>query len=512
MRYVASIDQGTTSSRCIVFNEKFQIVTEHQLAHEQITPQPGWLEHDPMQIYDNCCVCMVEALKKLRQKDPSFRGLDGIGITNQRETTVAWDRTTGKPLCNALVWSDARTYEVQKRIANTVGGGDPNFAANVTGLPCSTYFSAFKMIWCLENVPAVKAAADKGTLMFGTTECWLMWKLSQGKCHKTDVTNASRTFLMELGSLRWSDDLCRKLKIPMSALPEIRSCSEKFCEVTTTDHGVAAALGAPTWICGCIGDQQSAMFGNMCFSPGEAKNTYGTGCFLLMNVGTKVQYSKHGLLATAGYKLGDGPCHYAIEGSISAAGATIEWMRNKLGFFEHPREVEGICRKAGGTDGVVFVPAFGGLLAPYWDPTARGTIVGMTFKTNKAHIMRAALHAITMQVSDVIESMRNDSGVTLGALKVDGGLTKNHLLMEMQADALNVDLYVPHMKETTALGASLCAGLAAGTWKSLEQLKAIAAKELSSERVRPTLTDEKVRKERKEEWKRAIQKSKWAKL
>lgn len=512
MRYVASIDQGTTSTRCIVFNEKFQIATNHQVNHEQITPQPGWLEHDPMQIYMNACVCVSECVKKLRMKDKSFQRLDAIGITNQRETSVAWDSATGKPLCNAIVWSDARTFDVQKKVAETIGGGDYKFAAKICGLPVSTYFSAFKFRWMLENVPAVREARERKTLKFGTIETWLMWKLSGGKAHLTDVTNASRTFLMELHTLQWSVELCKKLDIPVEALPEIRSCSERYCDVETMDCDLATVLGERTPITGCIGDQQSALFGNMCFQPGEAKNTYGTGCFLLMNVGTEVRHSQHGLLATAGYKLGNGPCHYALEGSIAAAGATVEWMRNNLGFFGHPREVEGMCRKVGSTDGVVFVPAFGGLLAPYWDPTARGTIVGMTFKTQKAHIMRAALHAITMQVGDVIESMRNDSGVSLTALRVDGGLTRNRLLMEMQADALNVDLYVPHMSETTALGAALCAGLAAGTWKSLDELKAIAQKELTSERVSPKVIDEKVRKERTEEWKRAIAKSKWANL
>lgn len=511
-RYVGSIDQGTTSSRFIIFNQKFDIVSEHQIAHEQITPQPGWLEHDPMTIYNNVCKCITEATNKLRQKDKNFKSLDGIGITNQRETTVLWDKNTGKPLCNALVWSDARTYEVQKRIADEVGGGDSNFASKITGLPCSTYFAAFKMIWCIENIPAVKKASENGSMLFGTIESWLMWKLSNGAAHKTDVTNASRSFLMELRTLQWSDDLCSKLKIPMSALPKICSCSEDFCLITSTDHGVSKALGQPTWIRGCIGDQQSAMFGNMCFKEGEAKNTYGTGCFLLMNVGHNVRFSDHGLLATAGYKLGNGPCTYAIEGSISAAGATIEWMRQNLGFFGHPREVEGMCRKVSDTGGVVFVPAFGGLLAPYWDPTARATILGVTFKTNKAHVMRAALHAITMQVSDVIDAMRKDSGVTLHSLRVDGGLTKNNLLMEMQADVLNVNLHVPHMKETTSLGAALCAGLAAGTWKSLDEVREIGAAHLRSDTVSPTLKNDGVRKKYQEEWARAIKKSQWAKL
>lgn len=512
MRYVASIDQGTTTSRCIIFNQKMQIVAEHQVPHKQITPHPGWLEQDPMEIYMNCCICVAKATLALRKKDPSFKRLDAIGITNQRETSVAWDKTTGKALCNAIVWSDARTYDVQKRIAETVGNGDVNFAEKITGLPVSTYFSAFKFRWMFENVPAVREARERKVLLLGTLETWLMWKMSNGKAHLTDVSNASRTFLMNLQTLQWDVDLCKKLDIPLESLPGIRSNSEHYCDVETNDAGVREALGAVTPIMGCIGDQQGALFGNMCYAPGEAKNTFGTGCFLLMNVGTKVKHSEHGLLATVGFKLGDQPCFYALEGSIAGAGATIEWMRHNLEFFKHPAEVEGMCRKVKGTEGVVFVPSFGGLLAPYWEPTARGTIVGMTYKTTKAHIMRAALQAITMQVSDVIDAMRQDSGVHLRVLKVDGGLTRNRLLMEMQADALNAELHVPVMKETTALGAALCAGLAAGTWKSLDELRSVGRAELPFESVKSTQNDEVMRKIRAEEWKRAIQKAKWAKL
>lgn len=512
MPYVASIDQGTTSSRCIIFNERFKMVTEHQVSHKQITPQPGWLEHDPEEIYRNCCICITEAIKKLQQKDPKFTKIDAIGITNQRETSVAWDKRTGKALCNAIVWSDARTYEVSKRIANEVGGGDFNFAAHITGLPVSTYFSAFKFRWMLENVPEVAAARKHGDLLFGTIETWLLWKLSRGKTFVTDVTNASRTFLMNLEKQEWCLELCKKLDIPIESLPAIRSNSERYCDVSDNEYGVCDALRVPTPVTGCIGDQQSALFGNMGFRSGDAKNTYGTGCFLLVNVGKEVQYSKHGLLGTVGYKLASEPCNFALEGSIAGAGATVEWMSRNLGFFGHARDMESICRQVDGTDGVVFVPAFGGLLAPYWDPSARGTIVGMTYKTTKAHIIRAALEAISMQVYAVLESMKQDSNVQLSSLRVDGGLTRSRLLMEMQADILGVKLIVPHLAETTALGAALCAGLAVGVWKSLDEIKAIAKQELPTDTVTPTVTDEKVRKTRADNWDRAIKRAQWAKL
>ncbi|KPA86323.1 putative mitochondrial glycerol kinase, glycosomal [Leptomonas pyrrhocoris] len=512
MPYVAAIDQGTTSSRCIIFDDHFKVAADHQLPHEQFTPQPGWLEHDADEIFRNCCLCVTNAVKKLRAKDPKFDKISGIGITNQRETSVAWDRKTGKALCHAPVWSDARTHEVCNRIAKEVGGGNNNFAAEITGLPVSTYFSAFKYRWMLENVPAVAEARKNGTLMFGTIECWLMYKLSGGKTFVTDVSNASRTFLMELSTQKWSAELCKKLDIPIEALPEIRSNSERYCDIATPEFGVVEALGVTTPITGCIGDQQSALFGHMGFHKGDAKNTYGTGCFMLMNVGPKVQYSKHGLLATIGYKLGNKPTTFALEGSIASCGATVEWMRRNLGFFGHPREMEAIARKEASTDGIVFVPAFGGLLCPYWDPTARGTIVGMTYKTNKSHIIRAALEAISMQAGAVLLAMNQDSGVELKRLRVDGGLTNSRLLLEMQADILGVDLYVPRMIETTALGAALCAGLGCGLWKSTDEITAIANKVLQGVTVTPTNTDPAVRQARVDAWNEAVKRSKWAKL
>jgi glycerol kinase len=512
MPYVAAVDQGTTSSRCIIFDERFKVVADHQLRHKQYTPQPGWLEHDAEEIYRNCCTCVTKAVKRLRAKDSKFDKISGIGITNQRETSVAWDRKTGKPLCHAPVWSDARTSEVANRIAKEVGNGDINFAAEITGLPVSTYFAAFKYRWMLENVPAVAEARKNGTLMFGTIDCWLLYKLSGGKTFVTDVSNASRTFLMDLSTQKWSPELCKKLDIPIEALPEIRSNSERYCDVETNDYGIKEALGAVTPITGCIGDQQSALFGHLSFRKGDAKITYGTGCFMLMNVGEQVQYSKHGLLATIGYKLGDKPTTFALEGSIANCGATVEWLRNNLSFFNHPSEMEAIGRKENGTDGIFFVPAFGGLLCPYWDPTARGTIVGMTYKTNKSHIIRAALEAISMQAAAVLQAMNQDSGVELKHLRVDGGLTHSRLLLEMQADILGMNLYVPHMIETTSLGAALCAGLGCGVWKSTDEIVAISKEVMKNDTVRPTNTDPKVREARVNAWNEAVKRSKWAKL
>ncbi|CCW69483.1 unnamed protein product [Phytomonas sp. Hart1] len=512
MRYIAAIDEGTLSARTIIYTSELKIAEISQLAHKQVTPKPGWLEHDPMEIYENCCKTLAQACMNLREKDKSFKKLDGIGITNQRETTVVWDRDTGKPLYNAIVWSDARTYDVVKKVTKEIGNDDMMFASKINGLPASIYFSAFKFRWLLDNVKAVRDARDRGTLMFGTIDTWLIWKLSGGKVHVSDVSNASRVFLMNLQRLEWDEELCKKMDIPISSLPRIGSCSEHFCDVAITDFGLPQALGGRTPITGCIGDQQGALVGNMCFETGEAECTYGTGCFLLMNVGTNVKYSENRLLSTVAYKFGKEPCRYAIEASIANAGATVDWMGRNLGFIKHPKEVEGACRRAGGTDGVVFVPAFGGLFAPYWDPRARGTIVGMTYKTNKANIMYAALEAIAMQVHDNIHAMCEDSGTKVNVLKVNGGLTKNQLLMELQCGVLNTDLMVPDFKEMTSLGAAICAGLAVGTWKSTDEIKAVAARELKGNTIRPSSTDGELWKTKLDDWHRAIKKARWAKL
>ncbi|EPY24842.1 glycerol kinase [Strigomonas culicis] len=364
----------------------------------------------------------------------------------------------------------------------------------------------------LDHVPAVKEARDHDRLMLGTIDSWLMYKFSARTVHVTDETNASRTFLMDLHRRQWSENLCQKLNIPLSSLPAIHPNSHHFCSINTNEHHILDKLGHHTPILGSIGDQQAALFGNMCFSKGEVKCTYGTGCFILVNVGEHVVFSTHNLIATVGYRLRDGPTMYALEGSIGGAGACIEWMQRNLSFYHHPHEMETISRTVPNSDGVVFVPAFGGLLAPYWDPHARGTILGMTYKTTKAHILRAALYSIAKQVSDILSCMHGDAHVPLVYLKVDGGLSHNRVLMEMQSDELGVKVHVPHMAETTALGAALCAGLYCGVWKSLEDIKAIAEKQLKFDVIKPTEISPAVRQKRNEEWKRAVEKANWAKL
>jgi glycerol kinase len=514
-KYIGAIDQGTTSSRFIVFNEKMEIVVQHQLEHRQITPNPGWLEHDPQEIFDNVCVCIVESIKKLRQLDPSFISLAGVGITNQRETTVAWDRATKNVLCNAVVWSDLRTAAIVDRTIRQ-HNGDARFAVPSCGLPVSTYFSAMKMKWMLENVPDVRHAADRGTLCFGTIDAWLIWKLTGERVFATDVSNASRTMLMNLHTLTWDADLCSEFGIPMSSLPQIKSSSENFGTIRTQEDLLATELGSQhsVPICGCIGDQQGALVGNMCFEAGQAKNTYGTGCFLLANVGSSVPPpSKSGLLTTVGYRLGpDAPCIYALEGSIAGAGSCVQWMRDRLELFQKYTEFDALARSVRDSGGVTFVPAFSGLLAPHWEPEARGTILGMTLQTSKAHIVRAALEAIAMQVADVVRAVESDSSIAFTMLKVDGGLVRSRLLMELQCNYLGISVQVPSMLETTALGAAICAGLAAGVWASTDTLLKHRDAHASCTTIEPMMS-KKEREAKKREWDRAVKRSKgWAKL
>lgn len=513
--YIGSIDQGTTSSRFIVFNEKMEIVVQHQIEHKQMTPKPGWLEHDPQEIFENVCVCIVEAIKKLRVLDASFTTLAGVGITNQRETTVAWDRDTKNVLCNAIVWSDVRTSAIVERTIRE-HSDDARFAAAICGLPVSTYFSAMKMKWMLENVDDIRHAATKGTLCFGTIDAWLIWKLTGEKVFATDVTNASRTMLMNLKTLSWDEGLCKEFGIPLKALPDIRSSSEHYGTISTQEDLLATVLGRerPVPICGCIGDQQGALVGNMCFQAGEAKNTYGTGCFLLANVGPTVpRPSGNGLLTTVGYQLGrNAPCMYALEGSIAGAGSCVQWMRDRLQLFKQYNEFDGLARSVLDTGGVTFVPAFSGLLAPHWDPEARGTILGMTLQTSKAHVVRAALEAIALQVADVVHAVESDSSIAFTVLKVDGGLVRSSLLMELQSNYLGIPVQIPSMLETTALGAAVCAGLAAQVWRSTDELVAYRNCHSSSQTVAPLLSKDE-RNAKRREWKRAIAKAKgWAKL
>lgn len=497
MKYLGAVDQGTTSSRFVVFDEKMSIVAVHQMEHKQYTPLPGWLGHNAEEIYQNCATCIDKAVEKLFQKDPSAR-ISAVGITNQRETTVAWDRHTGRQLCNAVVWCDMRTQEVVSEIV-AANGGNVNLLTETCGLPFSTYFSALKMVWMLRNEDAVRKAHDEDRLCFGTIESWLIYKFSGGKQHVTDCTNASRTMLMNLKTLSWDESACRLFGIKPSALPRIISCSEVIATIQGTKlHG--------TPIAGCIGDQQSALFGQMCFKEGTAKNTYGTGCFLLANVGKQIKYSKNGLLATVAYKVGNGPCHYALEGSVAGAGSTSQWLRDKMGFFHEWGDSVKLANTVQDTGGIVFVPAFSGLLAPHWRPDARGTIVGMTLATSKAHIVRAAFEAIAHQCDEVIKAMERDAGIDFKSLNVDGGGVKNAIIMQAQADLSQCPLLIPKMMETTALGAALCAGLAVGVYRDLDHLTAVGEEVRVVRKVVPKM-GEKERKERVEKWKKGLERA-----
>ena len=508
-RFIASIDQGTTSTRCLYFNvDTLNFEGAHQIEHKQITPHPGWLEHDAEEIYKNSVLCMNEGYKKLvaaHAAEAESVQVLAVGITNQRETTVAWSRATGKPLCNAIVWSDVRTQDVVAKIIKTKANGDAAFLQKQCGLPISTYFSALKMVWMIENVPAVKAARDSGDLMFGTIDAWLVYRLSGGKVHATDCTNASRTMLLDLATLDYADNLCDFFGVPRSALPTVKSNADDFGTVTC-DLIAPALRGLP--IAGCVGDQQGSLVGNMCFEKGQAKNTYGTGCFLLANIGEAPQASKHGLVTTVGFRLGSSaPTNYALEGSIGGAGATTQWMRDKLGFFSKPAEATKLASSVNDTAGVVFVPAFGGLLAPYWRPDARGAIVGLTYRATKAHIVRAHLEGIAMMVSQIVEGVTNDTGVAFNGLKVDGGMTNNTAMMQIQADLLNLSVSVPTMPESTALGAALCAGIGIGHWTSTDEIVALSKENHSVKRVYSSAISAQERKERRALWERGVKRS-----
>jgi glycerol kinase len=455
-KYVAAIDQGTTSTRFMVFDHAGEVVAVDQKEHKQIYPQPGWVEHDALEVWDRTQEVIRGALKKA---DLSAGDLAAVGITNQRETTVVWERASGKPVQNAIVWQDTRTDGICNRHASR--GGQDRFRGK-TGLPLATYFSGPKIQWILDNEPALRARAEKGELLFGNIDTWLIWNLTG--VHITDVTNASRTLLMNLETLDWDDEILSILGIPREMLPGIKSSSEIY----GTARG--ALEGVP--ICGDLGDQQAALFGQACYQVGEAKNTYGTGCFMLLNTGEKPVESKSGLLTTLGYKIGDQPAVYALEGSIAITGALVQWLRDNLGIIESSGEVETLARTVEDNGGVYFVPAFSGLFAPYWRSDARGAIVGMTRYVNKGHIARAALEATAFQTREVLDAMEADSGVRLTALKVDGGMVFNELLMQFQADILDVPVIRPKVAETTALGAAYAAGLAAGFWADFEELRA----------------------------------------
>lgn len=455
-KYVAAIDQGTTSTRFMIFDHAGNVVAVDQKEHRQIYPKPGWVEHDPLEIWRRTQEVMRGALGKIRNQ---LSVISAIGVTNQRETTLVWEKTTGKPVYNAIVWQDTRTDVIISKLAKA--GGQDRFRKK-TGLPLATYFSGPKIKWILDNVKGAKEKARKGELLFGSIDTWLIWNLT-GE-HVTDVTNASRTMLMNLKTLDWDDEVLKVMGIPRGMLPEIKSSSEVYGTIKA-----GALKGVP--VAGDLGDQQAALFGQTCFKVGEAKNTYGTGCFMLLNTGEKPVQSKAGLLTTLGYKIGNKKPVYALEGSIAITGALIQWLRDNMGLIQASPEVEALAKSVADTGGIYFVPAFSGLYAPYWKSDARGAIVGMTRYVNKGHIARAALEATAYQTREVLDAMEKDSGVKLRALKVDGGMVFNELLMQFQSDILNVPVVRPKVSETTALGAAYAAGLAVGFWKNTDELK-----------------------------------------
>ncbi len=454
-KFIAAIDQGTTSTRCILFDHSGTIVAADQKEHGQIYPRPGWVEHDALEIWESTQRVVRGAMEK---SGAEVAEIAAIGITNQRETTVVWERETGRPVHNAIVWQDTRTDSICAELAQ--GEGQDRFRAR-TGLPLATYFSGPKIKWILDNVPGIRQRAEKGELLFGNIDTWLLWNMT-GE-HVTDVTNASRTLLMDLNSLDWDEDILRVMGIPRAMLPKIRSSAEVYGSARGGLGGVPLA--------GDLGDQQAALFGQTCFTPGEAKNTYGTGCFMLMNTGEKPVLSKNGLLTTLGYKIGSQPAIYALEGSIAIAGALVQWLRDNLGMIEKSSDVERLAGSVEDNGGVYFVPAFSGLFAPYWRSDARGAILGMTRYANKGHIARAVLEATAYQTREVLDAMEKDSGVRLTSLKVDGGMVFNELLMQFQADLLGVPVIRPKVAETTALGAAYAAGLAVGFWKDYDELR-----------------------------------------
>jgi glycerol kinase len=460
-RYIGAIDQGTTSSRFIVFDRSGTIVSVAQKEHRQIYPKPGWVEHDPMELLTNTYEVVGAALARANLTTDD---LAAVGITNQRETTLLWDKATGNPLCNALVWMDTRTDQLVHRFIHE--GGQDRFRAK-TGLPLATYFSGLKLLWILENIPGAREKAEAGEALFGTVDSWLAWNLTggpNGGVHVTDVTNASRTMLINLQSCDWDEDMLQAFSIPRACLPRIMPSSVVYGEI-------AANPLRGTKLAGILGDQQAALVGQTCFAPGEAKNTYGTGSFLLMNTGTVPVQSKAGLLTTLAYQFGNEKPHYALEGAIAITGALVHWLRDNLKLFDAASQIEPLAASVPDNGDVYIVPAFSGLYAPYWKDDARGVIAGLTRFANRAHLARAALEATAYQVRDVVEAMQEDSGISLSSLKTDGGMVANNLLMQFQADILNVPVLRPNVAETTALGAAYAAGLAVGYWHSTEDLR-----------------------------------------
>ena len=462
---VAALDQGTTSTRCLLVNHGGEVVASHQLEHEQIFPKPGWVEHDPEEVWQKTEEVIGGALQKA---GIAGGGIAALGITNQRETTVVWDKKTGKPLHPAIVWQDTRTDTICAELGRD--GGQDRFR-DQTGLPLATYFSGPKIRWLLDEVGGLRQAAERGDALFGNMDTWLIWNLTggaSGGSHVTDVTNASRTQLMSLRDLDWDQDILDAMNIPRAMLPNIRPSSDPETYGTTMNDG---PFGAAVPVCGDLGDQQAALYGQTCFDPGEAKNTYGTGCFLLQNTGTDIVPSRSGLLTTVGYRIGAGPAVYALEGSVAIAGALVQWLRDNLGLIASAPEVESLAASADDNGGMYLVPAFSGLFAPHWRSDARGVMVGLTRFIRKEHIARASLEATAYQTKEVLDAMHQDSGVELTSLKVDGGMVVNELLMQFQSDLLGVPVVRPRVNETTSLGAAYAAGLAVGFWSSEDELR-----------------------------------------
>lgn len=487
-KYILALDQGTTSSRAIIFDRNGAIISSSQKEFKQIYPHPGWIEHDPVEIWETQLNAAIEAIKN-SHVDPSE--IAGIGITNQRETAVLWDRNTGKPVYNAIVWQCRRTADICDDLK---ARGLSSYIKENTGLIIDAYFSGTKIKWILNNVEGVREKAEKGDILFGTIDTWLVWNLTGGKIHITDYSNASRTMIYNIKELKWDEKILNELDIPMSILPDVRQSSENYANTKKELFGLEIPIA------GIAGDQQSALFGQLCFQEGMVKNTYGTGCFMLMNTGEKIVTSQNGLLTTIAWGV-DNKVEYALEGSIFVAGAAIQWLRDELKIIHEAADSEYFAQKVQDTNGVYLVPAFTGLGAPYWDMYARGAIVGLTRGANRNHIIRAALESIAYQTKDVIDAMIEDSGINLTALKVDGGATANNFLMQFQSDILNVNVERPDVTETTALGAAYLAGLAVGFWKSKGE---IAQNWSMNRKFKPEMIEEN-RNELYNGWKKAIE-------
>ncbi|NIO20867.1 MAG: glycerol kinase GlpK [Candidatus Aenigmarchaeota archaeon] len=498
VKYVAAIDQGTTGTRCIIFDKGSNVIAASYHEHEQIYPSPGWVEHNPLEIWEKTKRVVHQVLSSTHIAPEEIAG---IGLTNQRETVVVWNRKTGIPLHNAIVWQCTRSVDICEQMEKD---GLGPIVSSKTGLLIATYFSGSKIKWLFDNIPGLKEKGRRGEILVGNIDTWLIWNLTGGPLsgvHVTDYTNASRTMLMNLETLDWDDDLLAYFGIPRQTLPQIRQSSdERFYGKTTRDGPFQTQIP----VCGDLGDQQAALFGQTCFSPGEGKNTYGTGNFLLLNTGAKIIRSKRGLLSTVGYGLEEGKVNYALEGSIAVTGAAIQWLRDNLCIISDAAETEKIALSVEDSGGVYFVPAFSGLFAPYWDMYARGAILGLTRYSKKAHIVRAALEAIAFQTKDVLEAMIQDFGKSIETLKVDGGAIDNEFLMQFQADMLGIPIIKPHVKEITSLGAAYAAGLATGFWENPDELR----KNWRAEKIYEPTRNNKERDERYRNWKKAVEKAK----